>query len=140
MAIVIYFIIPIHFLAIILAAPFVGFSLALAFYKINSKPFVFVLEAAISYFFKNKLYIWKKIPKKIEKESKENEEASSLEPLLSPRLSDSRLKDLAWSLDINDRIGSAVRKKFDPSLILNNKEKDRVEFQRNYDIGAKSHT
>jgi hypothetical protein len=37
-----------------------GISTALAFYKINNKPFVSVIESAFHYYIGNKLYIWKK--------------------------------------------------------------------------------
>src|SRR3989344_563617 len=37
-----------------------SFSAALAFYKINNKPFIYIIEAAFKYLFSNKLYIWKK--------------------------------------------------------------------------------
>ena len=94
-------------------APIVGFSLALAFYKINNKPFINVLEAAIMYSTRNKLYIWKKEPKKLEAEEKIED---MLTPLLAPRLSDSKLKDLAWNLDITDKTAERVRLKQNPGI------------------------
>ncbi|MDO8492884.1 MAG: PrgI family protein [bacterium] len=139
-SVVLYFLIPIKFLAILLAIPFVALALALAFYKINNKPFVFTLEAAFSYALKNKLYIWKKIPKKPQPKEV-SEENLSIDQLISPRLSDSKLKDLAWSLDVNEKLGSGESKKVDARpLVFEEEEKDRVEFQKNYDIGAKGHT
>jgi hypothetical protein len=90
------------FLAIIVATPIVALALALAFYKINNRPFVTALEAAFNYTLKNKLYIWKKQDKKIEPRKK-----TPQEPLLSvPKLSHSRLRDLAWGLDIKESIYS----------------------------------
>ena len=58
-----YFLIPIKLIALILGLPFLGLGLALAFYRINGKAFVEIMEAAISFWLKNKLYIWKKTPK-----------------------------------------------------------------------------
>jgi hypothetical protein len=139
MSAILYFVIPYHFIAIILAVPFVAFSLALAFYQINSKPFVEVLEAAISYYFKNKLYIWKKTPKKAEEKPKEADEEASLDTLFAPRLSESKLKDLAWSLDVTDKLINK-RAKQEQSLTFDQEERERVEFQKNYDLGNKSHT
>ncbi len=46
------------FLAI--AAPLGAFCLALAFVKINGRPFIYTLTAYIHYIFKPKLFIWKK--------------------------------------------------------------------------------
>lgn len=37
-----------------------GFSLALAFYRPNNKPFIFMLEAGMKYLMQNKLYVWQK--------------------------------------------------------------------------------
>ena len=77
-----------------------GLSAALAFYKINNKPFINMAEAAVMYFFRNKLYIWKKEPRKATPEKKSEEDV--LTPFLAPKLSDSKLKDLAWSLDVTN--------------------------------------
>ena len=140
-AVVFYFLIPFKFIAILLAIPFIAFSLALSFYKINNKPFIFTLEAAIGYWLKNKLYIWKKIPKKPELKKKEaSSDTLSIDTLLAPRLSDSRLKDLAWSLDVNDQNKSPLAKYKEKKISFDEEEKDRVEFTKNYDIGAKGHT
>ncbi len=83
-----------------------GFSLALTFYKVNNKPFIFVLEAAFSYLFRDKLYIWKRRMKKPgEKEAEattKKEEQVQTEMKRVNKLGTSRLKDLAWSLDVLD--------------------------------------
>ena len=47
------------FIAIIVAAPVIALAGALAFYKINRRPFVFVLESALRYVLSNRLYVWK---------------------------------------------------------------------------------
>lgn len=88
------------FLAIIIGLPIVLFSLALAFYKINGKPFIFIVNAWITYKLQNKLYLWKKSePKKIEK--KFNPESDDIKNFI-PKLSNSKLKDLSWNLDVQD--------------------------------------
>lgn len=92
-----YFYVP-FFVAIFLMPGVAALSAALAFYKINNKPFINMAEAAIMYFFRDKLYIWKKEPRKAGPEKKTEEDI--LTPFLAPRLSDSKLKDLAWSLDV----------------------------------------
>lgn len=86
------------FLAVLLILPVVALSLALAFYKVNEKPFINVVEAFFNYFFHDKLYIWKKQAR--QPEQKSNEE--KVEVSYVPKLSDSKLKDLSWSLDIID--------------------------------------
>ena len=86
------------YIAIIFIAPIIGLSLALAFYKINNKPFIFILESFVRYTFSNKLYIWKKVPKKLVNKNIEVEKETEF----VPKLSDSKLKDLSWSLDVLD--------------------------------------
>lgn len=90
-------------IALPLIAVSVGFALALAFYKFNGKPFVFVVEAALRYTTGGKLYIWKKE----EKPAVRQTPSAESDPALSvPRLSDSKLRDLAWSLDVHDSLYS----------------------------------
>ncbi len=93
---VVYKLLP-FFIAIILILPIAGLSAALAFYKPNGKPFVFMLQSFVKYITSNKLYIWKQ-------ERKKTESAEEETPLTSfvPMSSSSNLKDLSWSLDIQD--------------------------------------
>jgi hypothetical protein len=88
------------FIAVIVGAPIVGFFMAAAFYRVNGRPFLVFVEGAIKYFFSAKLYIWKRTEKKIEKQ-KEEEKISAQVAL--PKLSQSKLKDLSWGLDVHDR-------------------------------------
>ncbi len=85
------------FIAILAIAPVVALSLALAFWKINGKPFVFVLESAIRYYFSEKLYLWRKIPKA---QSAKDTAKTSDAPLM-PKLTEGKLRDLTWTLDIS---------------------------------------
>jgi hypothetical protein len=81
----------------IVILPIIGFTLALAFYKINNKPFINVVEYAFNYYFGSKLYIWKKVDKAIVQKQAAPAQANDF---YVPKLSDSKLKDLTWSLDI----------------------------------------
>jgi len=87
------------FIAILLILPLGGFALALAFYKVNEKPFINTVESAFRYVLKNKLYVWKKENRPIE--AKVEEKKDTLTGYV-PKLSDSKLKDLSWSLDVVD--------------------------------------
>lgn len=98
---VIWNLIPIKVLALVLIAPFAGLSIALTFMEYNGKPFVFTLEAAVNYYLRNKLYIWKKIPK-VKTQVKEEAEEKESSSIFVPRLSDSKLKQLTWGLDVYD--------------------------------------
>ena len=90
-----------NFIALFLIIPVAAFAVALAFYKMNGKPFIEVTEAAFKYVLGHKLYIWKKEEKKKMAEKKP-EEVSQM--LSVPKLSDSKLEELSWSLDINDKL------------------------------------
>lgn len=80
-----------------------GLALALAFYKVNDRPFIKTLEAAFWYLFSKKLYIWEK-SEPVVKKQKEVIDNESENPINIPKLSRSKLKDLSWSLDIKEKI------------------------------------
>jgi|TARA_Y100000310_G_scaffold202103_1_gene202216 hypothetical protein len=94
------------FVAIIIAAPIIALAGALAFYKINKRPFVFILESAFKYMLRNRLYIWKSKDTDKIKEQKKKEEKTQKSSIYVPKLSTSKLKDIAWSLDIKESIYS----------------------------------
>ncbi|MEN9852223.1 MAG: hypothetical protein RI996_166 [Candidatus Parcubacteria bacterium] len=102
LAFVIWSFIPFKFLAVMLAGPVIGFGVALAFVRINNRPFINILEAGFIYFTKNKLYIWKKVPKKKEPAKTQDEESIASNTSFVPRLSESKLKELSWGLDVYD--------------------------------------
>ncbi len=82
-----------------------SFSVALAFYKVNNKPFIYTVEAAFKYFFSSKLYIWKKVNREVQKDDQKFEkDARELAAAMVPKISSSKLKDLTWSLDIKESI------------------------------------
>ena len=93
-------------LAFVFILPIIGLGLALAFYKINNKPFIFILEAASKYIIGTKLYIWKREQKKPTQKPSEDTRAEA--SLFVPKLSQSKLKDLTWSLDIRENLSPGV--------------------------------
>lgn len=80
-----------------------GLSLALTFYRPNNKPFVDMLQSGIKYSLQSKLYLWKKRPvdTKIQTERMRAQSKQGVE-IETPKLTEGRLKDLAWSLDVLD--------------------------------------
>lgn len=87
-------------IAILFILPIIGLALALTFYKVNGKPFIEVLQAYTGYAFKSKLFIWKQRP--MEKK-KEKHLPPQVPPTAGiPRLTESRLSDISWSLDVLD--------------------------------------
>ncbi|MEK7641998.1 MAG: PrgI family protein [Patescibacteria group bacterium] len=90
-------------LAIVPIILIMGISAAFAFYKVNNKSFVNVIEAAFKYYLGGKLYIWKKEDKKAQAAKEDIQNYASI---MVPKISDSKLKDLSWSLDIKESMYS----------------------------------
>ncbi len=96
---IIYNFIPSFIIAMFFIVPIALFSLALAFYKVNGKAFIIIVEAALRYVFKEKLYLWKKE----DRATRENIAVIKVKDAsYVPKLSESKLKDLSWSLDVLD--------------------------------------
>ncbi len=83
--------------------PVIGLALALAFYKVNGKTFVEMMESAFKFYSGSQLYTWKKEPPK-KKPAEEVEKKSPTSGIFVPKLSTSRLKDLTWSLDVKENL------------------------------------
>ncbi len=47
-------------LAVLLSIPVAGFAGTLAFYKVNNKSFLSILEAAFSHYTKGRMYLWRR--------------------------------------------------------------------------------
>ena len=90
------------FFSVLIGGPIIALSFALAFYKVNKQPFIRIMQSAFHYALSNKLYIWRKKPKKITPKEKKGGEGES--GIFVPRLSESKLKDIAWSLDVHESI------------------------------------
>lgn len=97
-AVILFSLLP-KFVAILISLPVIIFGVALAFYKVNDKPFINLVESFFKYQLGGKLYIWQKEEKQpvIQKR-----EVKPLEQVYVPKLSDSKLKELTWSLDIKE--------------------------------------
>ena len=97
---VLYAFLPFVFV-ILLGLPVAGFAAALAFYKVNERPFIAVAASALSYYLGSRLYIWKKgeaaRAKPVTRKAPETK-------LAIPKMTEGKLKDLAWSLDVKERV------------------------------------
>jgi len=96
-------------IAILLIIIVLGFSVALAFYQVNNKPLIYVLQSAFGYFFSSKLYLWKKKDKSPEKAQQTKPGEAAQAPIYVPKLSQSKLHDLTWSLDIKESLNPVTR-------------------------------
>lgn len=95
-------------LTAILSIPVVALSAGLAFFQVNGRPFIVVLEHAFGYALGHKLYLWKQRQAKSQAAAAQAAAANSSPALPVPKLSESKLKDLAWSLNIKDRAKMGV--------------------------------
>lgn len=96
-------------LGLIVTSPIIILAAALAFYKINNRPFVNTLESAFKYTIKDKLYIWnKKEPD--EESAKAQASSGKYSSLVVPNLSGNKLKDMNWELDIKKKESEALEK------------------------------
>lgn len=87
--------------AIAVGGPITLFFVALAFLKINDRPFIFVVESMFNYLFSKKLYLWRKTPR----DPKKKEESITGGTMITvPKLSDSKLRSLSWELDIHESL------------------------------------
>ncbi len=79
-----------------------GLAVALVFYKPNNKPLVNMIEAGIKYAAQSKLYIWKR--KEVSKKTAPTQTNQKIQtsPVHTVKLTEGKLRDLAWSLDILD--------------------------------------
>jgi len=91
------------FIALLLSVPVVVFGVALAFYKMNNQPFIQMVENFFHYSLSSKLYLWQKEEKK---PTINNEQRTinnkPIQQVYVPKLSESKLRDLSWSLDIKE--------------------------------------
>ncbi|MBU6426665.1 PrgI family protein [Patescibacteria group bacterium] len=100
-------------LALIPMLVIMAVSAALAFYKVyNHFPLLSVAESAFKYWRGGKLYIWKKEDKKPPASGQAAaKEIRNYASVMVPKISDSKLKDLAWSLDIKESVYSNKNQK-----------------------------
>lgn len=94
--------------AFAISALVAAFTVALAFYKVNGKPFISMLEAGVNYYLKGKLFLWKHGNDKIKKEdgaaavAAAAAEASIRSSRSASKLTQGKLSELAFSLDVRD--------------------------------------
>ncbi len=88
------------YIAIILGLPILAFAVALAFYRPNSKPFIELVQAFFEYMISSRLYVWKREEKApIQRVAGEEREVPQI---YVPKLSESKLKELSYALDVHE--------------------------------------
>ncbi|MEK7194098.1 MAG: PrgI family protein [Patescibacteria group bacterium] len=95
-------------IAIPLSIPVIMLGAALAFFKVNDRPFALLVEDFIKFHIGSKLYIWKKGTNE-KKEEAVATGTGSLQQLTVPKLSGSKLKDLTFELDVKNQSNPITR-------------------------------
>ena len=95
--------------AVMLSIPIAGFGAALAFYKVNGKPFIEMLEAGFNYFTRAKLMLWKQEAPVVKKQAPVVDTTPVAAPGAS-RLTRGKLDELAWSLDVKPNADIVTRR------------------------------
>ena len=101
-AFIIWSFISIKIIAILLILPVSGLFLALAFVKINNRPFVDFLENGLRYFTGAKIYTWKQPLTPQANEYAETITKATKETIVA-RVEHGRLRQIAFGLDVFDR-------------------------------------
>lgn len=96
-----------HFIAVPVILCVGGFAAALAFFQWNGRPFILGLEHAFYFYIRSKLYLWSNAPK-VQKKKDPADEIQKESGVYIPKLSESKLHELAWSLDIKERIAAGI--------------------------------
>ena len=98
---VIYKLLPL-WIGIFIIIPVVVLVFLLVFYKINEKPFIYYLQAGLNYAISNKLYIWKQ--RLVKPNQKKDDDSDSIQTIsVVPTVSSSKISDLSWSLDVQEK-------------------------------------
>ena len=101
--------------ALLFSVPVVALASALAFYKMNGKPFIEVLEAGFAYYPSAKLFLWKHQEMKAAERNAAVAAAAAAEtvrqtPRGTPKLTRGKLSELAWSLDVKPMGGNPANR------------------------------
>ena len=94
-----YVAIPYFYIALIPMILSVLSGAALAFYKVNDRSLIFLVQSMIKYYAGSKLYLWKKDL------AKKDISVSEKNPTIDPKkIYGDKLHELSWSLDVKENI------------------------------------
>lgn len=95
------------FLALIPAITFLGFALALAFYRFNGKPFVRLVESAFVYLSSSRMYVWHRREREIDPSDIELKLTRVSGGKGIPSAGGSKLGALGWEMDASQSVTDA---------------------------------
>jgi PrgI family protein len=96
------------FLAVPVILAFAGAAASLAFLEYNGRPFILSVENAFYFLIHPKLYLWNNERRAKKTIAQKTEDMAKVGQVYIPKLSESRLHELSWSLDINERIAGGI--------------------------------
>jgi len=106
LCVVVYALIPIAIISWPLMALIVGFSLALAFYQVNNKPFISLLQAAFQYITNPRLFLWKHQTHSEKSQARSKAEEKQIKKLISnvsgEKARRDRLRDISFAVDVGN--------------------------------------
>ena len=85
-----------------------GLSISLAFVQWNGRPFIVALEHGFYYLVHPKLYLWSHTDRAKAVQKPAEMPTAQAGSVYVPKLSESKLKELSWSLDIQERINAGI--------------------------------
>ena len=100
-----------------------GGGAALAFMQYNGRPLILAIEHGFYYITRSKLYLWNNARSTTATALAVPENAAPRGGTYIPRLSESRLKELSWSLDIKEKIEQGTATQDDRERVQTNLSK-----------------
>lgn len=85
---------------IIFGLPIVLFSLALAFYTINGRPFLYYVSSYLGFGIKQHIYVWQKPLEEYDVFLKQKSLEKQAQAIKIPEFAQSSIKKSSWSLDM----------------------------------------
>ena len=105
-AYIFYRLFPIY-IAVPLVIGVAGLAASLAFFQLNGRPFIVGMENAFYFMLHSKLYLWNNANKTSKAVALKKVSNTSTQ-IYVPKISDSKLHELAWSLDIRERVAAGT--------------------------------
>lgn len=84
-----------------------GGAASLAFLEYNGRPFIISVENAFYFLLHPKLYLWNN-ERRAKKPAEQKTADLTKGTVYIPKLSESKLHELSWSLDINERVAAGI--------------------------------
>lgn len=111
-----------RYLPLIASAPLIagilGLTAAFALGQWNGRPFILGIEHGFYYLIGSKLYLWSHERKQKKTKTDIEKQLSPQQTTYIPKLSESRLHKLAWSLDIQEKLRGIEERRTAPDSII----------------------